>query len=195
MKICGVILSGGQSSRMGKTKSLLEIDGKSAIEHIADELKKYAHHLAVITNEPATYQFLELDLYKDRYENMGPLAGIESAIHHIEADVYVFAACDMPFVHQDVYRYLVQSLNQAEAVIPVYHDRMHPLSGVYTKNVLPKIQKLLDNDQRKIRALFDSITVNYVTDYSGIPEYILDKHFFNMNYPEQYEMAKRKTQA
>ncbi|TFJ93880.1 molybdenum cofactor guanylyltransferase [Lentibacillus salicampi] len=191
MRICGVILSGGQSSRMGATKSFLEIDGRPAIAHIADELKRLSDRVAVITNEPADYQFLELDLYPDRYRNKGPLAGIETAIYHMDADVYAFAACDMPFIHYGIYEHLIQSLNHHDAVIPMYDERVHPLSGIYTKNVLPYIQMLLDSDQRKIRTLFDHITVNYVTSYNGISKHTLDKHFFNMNDPEQYEMAKR----
>ncbi|SFA74688.1 molybdopterin-guanine dinucleotide biosynthesis protein A [Lentibacillus halodurans] len=193
MHICSVILSGGKSSRMGTTKSLLEMDGKPVITHIADELKKCSHHAAVIANDPETYRFLGLAVYPDRYQNKGPLAGIETALSHIDADVYLFVACDMPFIHRDVYQYLLQSLYDADAVIPVYHERMHPLSGIYTKNVLPHIRKLLDRNQRKIRTLFEHIHVNYVTEFPGIPDTIVDKHFFNMNDPEQYEEAKRLT--
>src|SRR5699024_1113003 len=191
MRICGVILSGGKSTRMGTTKSFLEIDDKPVITHVADELKKLSDYVSVITNEPEDYQFLELDLFRDRYKNKGPLSGMEAAIYHIDADIYLFAACDMPFIHRNVYQHLIQSLHNYEAVIPMYNERMHPLSGIYTKNVLPQIQTLLDNDQRKIRTLFDYITVNYVTDYNGMPKHTLDKHFFNMNYPERYELAKR----
>ncbi|MFD1360515.1 molybdenum cofactor guanylyltransferase [Lentibacillus salinarum] len=191
MQTCGVILSGGRSSRMGTNKSLLDIDGKTAIEQIANELKKCSHETAVITNEPAIYEFLGLNLYQDRYQDKGPLAGIESALHHVDADVYFFAACDMPFIHQGVYRHLWQAMNGADAVIPIHNDRMHPLSGIYTKNVLPHIQMLLEHDERKIRALFEHIDVHYVTDYDGIAKQMVDKHFFNMNYPAQFEEAKR----
>ncbi|GGJ85297.1 putative molybdenum cofactor guanylyltransferase [Lentibacillus kapialis] len=191
MRFCGVILSGGKSSRMGTTKSFLEIDDKPVITHITHELKKLSDCVTIITNEPAEYQFLEVDLFQDRFRNKGPLAGIEAAMYHTDADIYLFAACDMPFIHCDVYQHLIQSLQGHQAVIPLYNERMHPLSGIYTKHVLPQIQQLLENDQKKIRTLFDYITVNYVTNYNGIPKHILDKHFFNMNYPEQYELAKR----
>lgn len=190
MHISGVILAGGKSSRMGTTKSLLGIDGKPAIAYIADELKKFCDDTAVIANEPAAYQFLGLNVYRDRYEDKGPLAGIETAIYHIDADIYVLAACDMPFIDKNVFHDLIQSRGDAEAVIPVYNNRMHPLSGIYTKNVLPHIQNMLDNDERKIRTLFNAITVNYADDFNGISKETLDTHFFNMNYPEQYEMVK-----
>ncbi|SFD77120.1 molybdenum cofactor guanylyltransferase [Lentibacillus persicus] len=193
MHVSGVVLSGGKSTRMGKTKSLLDLNGRPVISHVTDEMEAFCDDTAVITNDPAAYQFLGFDLYQDRYKEKGPLAGIETAIQHIDADVYVMAACDTPFIHRAVYHHLIESLGYADAVIPIYNDRMHPLSGIYTKHVLSPIQNLLDENERKIRTLFNAISVNYMTNFSGISEDVLNKHFFNMNYPEQYEMAKRKT--
>ncbi|MFB4169168.1 molybdenum cofactor guanylyltransferase [Virgibacillus sp. JSM 102003] len=193
MNISGVVLSGGKSSRMGTNKSLLTLEGKPVIEHITNELQLVSHTVSVISNTPSSFDFLNLDLYKDRYLNLGPLAGLESAIYHIDADVYICAACDMPFIHKDVYDYLLHSLGDFDAVIPIYNEKMHPLSGIYTSNVLPEIQQLLANDQLKVRELFDHINVKYVRDFGGIPEYILTRHFFNMNYPNQYEEAKRES--
>ncbi len=193
MKISGVVLSGGKSSRMGTNKSLLTLDGKPVIEHITNELQLVSHTVSVISNTPSSFDFLDFDLYGDRYLNSGPLAGLESAFYHIDADVYICAACDMPFVHKNVYNYLLHSLGEFDAVIPIYKEKMHPLSGIYTSNVLPEIQQLLANSQLKVRELFDQITVKYVRDFGGIPEYILTRHFFNMNYPDQYEEAKRES--
>lgn len=193
MKISGVVLSGGKSSRMGTNKSLLTLDGKPIIKHITNELQLVSHTASVITNTPSSFDFLNLDLYEDRYPNSGPLAGLESAIYHIDADVYICAACDMPFVHKDVYDYLLHSLGEFDAVIPIYQDKMHPLSGIYTRNVLPGIQQQLANNQLKVRELFDQINVKYVQDFGHIPEHILTRHFFNMNYPDQYEEAKRES--
>ncbi|MBP1950764.1 molybdenum cofactor guanylyltransferase [Virgibacillus litoralis] len=191
MNISGVVLSGGKSSRMGTNKSLLTLEGKPVIEHITNELQLVSHTVSVISNNPSSFDFLNLDLYGDRYLNSGPLAGLESAMYNIGADVYIFAACDMPFVHKDVFNYLLQSLGEYDAVIPIYKEKMHPLSGIYTCNVLPNIQQLLANNQLKVRELFDHINVKYVRDFGHISEHILTRHFFNMNYPDQYKEAKR----
>ncbi|WP_099158306.1 molybdenum cofactor guanylyltransferase [Virgibacillus ndiopensis] len=190
MNSCGVILSGGKSSRMGKTKSLLPLHNKSVIEHIALELSKFVDDLVVATNEPAKYTFLGLPMFTDRYTNKGPLAGIETGIYHTNADFYFFAACDMPFINQQVYNFLVDQLKDFDAVIPVYENTMHPLTGIYKRSVLPNIQQQLDRDDRKVKKLFDYINVNYVSHYDTISDEILQRHFFNMNYPAQYEQAK-----
>lgn len=190
MNTCGVVLSGGMSSRMGMNKSLLTLSGKPVIEHIVNALRNCTHSVSVITNDPLSYKFLDTNLYADRYPGKGPLAGIEAAIYHGDADIYLCAACDTPFISRKVYNYLLGALHDFDAVIPIYNDKIHPLSGIYTKKVLPKIQQQLDNDERKVRRLFEHINVNYIRTYGGISEDILAGHFFNMNYPDQYEKAK-----
>ncbi|MEN1969407.1 molybdenum cofactor guanylyltransferase [Lentibacillus sp. N15] len=191
MKTCGVILAGGKSSRMGKTKSLLPLRNKPVITHIIEEMGKITDTIVIVTNDPPAHAFLQLPIVQDRYLEMGPLAGIETALFHQDADLYILAACDMPFIDQQVYRHLIKQSTDSEAVIPVYHKRNNPLSGIYKKTVLPVIQQQLDKDIRKVDRIFDPLRVTYVNDYGTIPEASVQKHFFNMNFPEQYEWAKK----
>lgn len=189
MSICGVILSGGQSSRMGTNKALLDINHVPVIERIANELKKCTDEVVIISNEPEKYDFLNLKIYEDRYKHQGPLAGIESALYHVNADVFMIAACDMPFVTSHIYQLLLSQIDLYDAVVPVYDDQTHPLAGIYRRTVLPKIQEQLDQDIRKVKRFFKHINVHYV-DHFESSEVITKKHFFNMNHPEQYEEAK-----
>lgn len=190
MRACGVILSGGRSSRMGTNKSLLKLGESTVIEQIIDEVQSCTDEICIISNQPQDYRFLNKTIYTDRYKDKGPLAGIESALYHSNADVFVFAACDMPFINREVYKYLLNSLKGYDAVVPAYDDQLHPLSGIYTKNILPKIQGQLDKDQLKVKGFFDQIKVNYIKDFDDISDSVLEKHFFNMNTPPHYEHAK-----
>src|SRR5699024_9685643 len=131
-----------------------------------------------------------LPIYRDRYVGKGPLAGLETALFHVEADVFVVAACDMPFIHTSIYHCLLQQRADYDAVIPVYNGQIHPLAGIYKKEVLPVIKKMLDADERKVKSLSDHVHVKYVATFPGIPEEVLYKHFFNMNTPAQYEKQK-----
>ncbi|GGB61957.1 putative molybdenum cofactor guanylyltransferase [Lentibacillus populi] len=190
MNSCGVILSGGKSSRMGENKSLLPLNDKPVIEHIANELTLISDKVIVVTNEPSVYTFLDLPLVADRYFDKGPLAGLETALYHHQADVYFVTACDMPFINRRVYSYLQEHLNDYDAVIPIYENQLQPLAGIYRRSVLPVIQRHLDNDNRKVLSIVDDIRVNYIHEFGTIPAYVRTKHFFNMNNPAQYEQAK-----
>lgn len=116
MKTCGVVLSGGKSSRMGTNKSLLMINNKKVIEHIVDELEKFTDKVVLITNEPKLYSFLQLETYSDRYIDKGPLAGLEAALHYVEADIFLITACDMPFIDEQVYTYLLKQLDNYDEI-------------------------------------------------------------------------------
>ena len=55
--ITGIILSGGQSSRMGENKSLLLYEGKPIIAHVVEAIRPFIKEIMVITNEPEIYGF------------------------------------------------------------------------------------------------------------------------------------------
>jgi len=175
---------------MGTNKSLLPINNKPSISHIADTLKTCTNEVIVIANESQDYTFLNLPIYPDRYEEKGPLAGFESALYNVNASVYVMAACDMPFVTCEVYDYLMSELKDNDIVIPIYRGREHPLSGIYKRTVLPYIQTNIAKENIRMNSFYDAVRVKFIDSFPGIDDEVLRKHFFNMNNPEQYETAK-----
>lgn len=191
MNICGVVLSGGKSSRMGTNKSLLAIDNKPVIAHILEEIHKCSDEVVIIANQPSMYKFLGVKQFSDRYINKGPLAGLETALYHVDANIFIFTACDMPFINKTVYHYLLQQLAHYDAVVPIYNNQMHPLSGIYKKNALPHIQAQIEKGDLKVKSFFEYVNTIYVRDFGNLSDELLQKHFFNMNDPVQYEKAKR----
>lgn len=191
IKLSGIVLAGGKSTRMGTNKSLLKIDGEPVIKIIVEELQTCTDEVVLITNEkPDVYDFLNVRQFSDRYKDKGPLAGIESALYNVKADVFIFVASDMPFIDRRVCSCLLEQLHGYDAVIPMYNGYKHPLSGIYKKNVYPYVKDKLDEDDLSIRGIFSHINVNYVNNFHGIPSNIVKKHFFNMNNPSQYKEAK-----
>lgn len=189
-KVAGVILSGGKSLRMGTNKALLKIQGKPVIERILAELGGITDEVMIVANHPNIYQYLDISQVADRYLEKGPLAGLETALYHGDGEIFMFAACDMPFINGDVYQYLFQQLNQYDAVVPIYDNHMHPLAGIYKKSILPAIQAQIEKNNLRVKSFFGNIHVNYVSDFAGIDDALLQRHFFNMNHPAQYEEAK-----
>lgn len=191
MDICAVVLCGGKSTRMGTNKSLLKINEEKVIDQISKELTKITDNVILIANEPEPYEYLNLPIYQDRYENSGPLAGIESAMYHVEADTFLFAACDMPFINKDVYNVLLPLMRAVDAVVPKYNGRVHPLAALYKRDCLPIIQAKLNEKDFRVRSFYEEIHVTYVTSYPKLEHSVVEKHFFNMNNPSQYEKAKK----
>jgi len=187
--VTGVILAGGLSSRMGQDKSLLPFNDKPAIEHICEALAKASDDLIIISNHPEKYAFLDFPVYRDLFYGKGPLSGLHAAMHYHQSDAYMLAACDMPFIQPEIYKFLIEQLGEDEIIVPVYENLKQPLAAVYSRNTLPSIESLLQQDRLKMAFLFDLMKVKYQAIFPFTND-ILEKHFFNMNHPEEYSKAK-----
>lgn len=183
------VLAGGKSSRMGENKALLPLDGKLVIERIADEMNQLDGSLLVISNQYDPLAFLGLPVYSDRFVDKGPLAGIESALYHSPTGYVSITACDTPFISANVYRYLQSQANGKQAVIPFYDGRMHPLSGIYHTDISQHLRHCIENGELKLRKVLEKLDYQLVTSYSNIDSAELERHFFNMNHPEEYKQA------
>lgn len=190
MSSCGVILAGGKSSRMGTNKALLTLNDQTVIEHVVLEMQAVSDRIVIVTNEPKEYQFLNIPMIADRYKQKGPLAGIEAAMYHEQASEFIVAACDMPFIHRDIYRTLYHHLDGYDAVVPIVNNRLQPLSGIYRNKAWSVIREQLDKDQLKLESFINQLTVNYVDTFDKMDDEQVRKHFFNMNDPLQYQQAQ-----
>lgn len=197
MKAAAIILAGGKSSRMGTNKALLKINEKTNIERTRDALKLLFDDIILVTNEPETYEFLGMKMTSDHYPGMGPLAGVHAGLTASDYDVNLIVACDMPFVSVELAEALVESCSHYDAVIPVINGKQHPLFAVYHKKIAGEAAKSIEEARLRMKHLFDRINVLYMTesDLQTYSQMDLERVFFNMNNPNEYEDAKKWAEA
>lgn len=193
MKAAAIILSGGKSSRMGTNKALLIINEKTNIERIADNLKVLFDDIILVTNEPQQYQFLGLKMVSDQYPGMGPLAGVHAGLNASDFEVNFVVACDMPFVSVELANALVNNCSHYDAVVPVINGKQHPLFSVFKKETANKIELSITNGRLRMKHLLNDLNVLYVTEteLQAYSQLDLERVFFNMNHPNEYEEAKK----
>lgn len=191
MKAAAILLSGGKSSRMGTNKALLKINGKTNIERIRDELIKLFDEVILVTNEPEEYRFLNLKTVTDEYPGKGPLAGIHAGLKASSFDANLVVACDMPFVSAELAESMVKNLGHHDAVVPVIGGRRHPLFAVYQKSIMEAAEASIGKDRLRLQHLFENLDVHFLTeqDLETYSNGSLERIFFNMNKPEEYEQA------
>lgn len=135
-RLLGLILAGGRSRRLGRDKALLRRDGKSQLQNLADVIAPLTDAVYVSTradqrDEPERSRFAQI---VDRYTDIGPLAGILSAMdEHPDAD-WLVVACDLPNVDDEALRYLVDNATtrQPFAAYRSSHDGLpEPLCAIY----------------------------------------------------------------
>ncbi len=179
-KAAAIVLAGGGSTRMGRDKSLLPVQGRPLVQHVVEGLRPLAAEILLSANEPEKYAFLGLPVVPDERPGLGPLMGIVSALRRSAHELNLVVACDMPAIDTDFARMLLESAQGYDCVVPLNAGgRPEPLLAVYRKSVLPAAQALLDSGQRKIALLFDTCRVRYVPLPPGVQAR-------NINTPEEY---------
>jgi molybdopterin-guanine dinucleotide biosynthesis protein A len=201
--ITGIILSGGRSSRMGENKSLMKVGSKTVIEYVTDLMKNLFSKVILITNDPDDYSFLGLNMYKDIYFRMGPLAGIHSGLTHSTSNKNFFLSCDMPFMTADMIKYLAEYKTSKPITIAKADGFIQQLCGLYDKSCLSEAEKILSEesiederiDEQKKRGCKVLTLVNTmdskIIEAELLPFYKKDT-FFNMNKRSDYEMVINK---
>jgi molybdopterin-guanine dinucleotide biosynthesis protein A len=151
--IYGLVLSGGRSRRMGQDKALLERDGRSQLAHIVAMLERHVDRVFVSTrpDQKDEAERRRYDQVVDRYEDLGPLAGILSAMdEHPEAD-WLVVACDLPnIVDETIERLLAErSTSQPFTAYISSHDGLpEPLCAIWRAGSDRIIRGLMEDGVR-----------------------------------------------
>lgn len=152
----GVILCGGQSTRMGTDKGMLKISSNTWAQSAVDKLAtlKIPIVLSVRTAQYAEYSSLfnahQLITDNTQLNIRGPLGGVLSVHQHSPAeDLFVFA-CDMPLMEPVILEqlYTLHKDNAAaDAFVFTNNEEPEPLCAIYTARGLAHISHLHNTNQ------------------------------------------------
>jgi signal transduction histidine kinase/molybdopterin-guanine dinucleotide biosynthesis protein A len=187
-RVCAAILAGGKSSRMGTNKALLQLNGKSVIEHVAAAVRKVADEVMLITNTPEKYGFLSLPMFRDEIQGIGPLGGIYTALQKCTTTHCLIVACDLPFLSEPLLRFLSENAGDAEIFAIDSGNGVEPLCAVYSKSCLPEIERQMAQKQYKVADLLAKVRariVRFDASYSFYSPHL----FYNVNTPEEWRQA------
>lgn len=101
--IAGIVLAGGQSSRMGKNKALLEFKGRPLVRHMMGILSDAGLTDIFISGSVQGYSCIE-----DKIPFAGPMHGIKNILQEKpDYKGYLFVPVDMPLLTPDLLHYLI----------------------------------------------------------------------------------------
>ena len=174
----------------GRPKALLKLVGRRIIERVVDAVKPAVDDLLIVTNTPELYTFLGLPMVPDIYLDHGSLGGIYSGLLAAPGDAAFTVACDMPFLHADVARLVVERAGSGDVVIPRVGAQLETLHAAYRKSCLGAIEARLVAGRLKIVGFFDEVRVVEIAE-SEVARYrdpaIV---FMNVNTPEELARAR-----
>jgi len=189
-----IILAGGKSSRLGRSKALQVIEGKSLIQWVVDRLTILSTEIIIVTAHGEAIpcsSAVRIKTVADIYLGKGPLVGIYSGLIASSSSRAIVVGCDTPFLSVSLLEYMIQICSTFDVVIPRIKNKLEPLCAVYSKNCSGPIQGLLEQDELRIRKLFSMVKVKYVEE-DEINRFD-PKHlsFFNINSQADLERARK----
>ena len=191
LTVSGIVLAGGQSSRLGTDKSFVNMNGQPLIEQIVAKLARLSDDVIIVTNSPEKYDHLEARLVGDIYPGKGALGGIYSGLRAVANAQSLVVACDMPFLDLNLLRYMILLARGHDVVIPRIGGFPEPLHAIYSKICLEPIDRLLTRKELKIIDFFSEVRVRYVEE--GEVDIFDPQHlsFFNVNTLSDLEEMKK----
>jgi molybdopterin-guanine dinucleotide biosynthesis protein A len=183
----GVILCGGQSSRMGRDKALLKQNNNlwafnASNLFVGLELKVV---LSINHSQKEKYEniFLEEDLIVDdkQFSVHGPLLGVLSVHEKYNAEDLFVLACDMPLMQKEIIKELIAAYENKpgfDAYVFAEEKEPEPLCAVYTTKALNHIKTLYNKNKLKkhsmkfmleqLNVCIISITKNKKSNFTNI---------------------------
>ncbi len=190
MKVTGIILAGGKSSRMGADKGLQELCGKPLIYYAIQSLSELCSTIIISTSSDA-YQSFGYKTVADEIPGIGPMGGIYSALKQSKTEKNLVLSCDLPFASVELITFILKNSEGCQVAVPWQGNQHYePLCGFYHLSILDQMQDFIQNGNYKLPDLFEEISINRLVINSGLDCY-KDNLFLNVNSKHDLATAEK----
>ena len=184
-----LVIAGGRSSRMGQDKRFLEMAGCSMLERLLKKTavipfrERYLCGADVSEKLSALCSAYGFAFVADSRSAAGPLEGIRSGLARLQADYALAVSCDMPLFAYEHLQPLLAAVDGKLAIIPVVRGRRQPLAGLYHRQILPVVERALEQGENKIGLVIEQVSHKFVE----LPDC---DDFFNVNTPADFRLVQ-----
>lgn len=178
-QLCGLVLTGGFSRRMGRDKSLIDYNGKPQREYLFDLLSQFCR--VVFTSCRADQPVpVNLNPLADRFHVPGPLNGILSAFSRKADTAWLIVAVDMPYVTSVVLNYLITNRDETKMATCFVNPELRqpePLLTLWEPLAFPSLLKFADRGNLSPKEFLKTHPVKMIHPPDA-------KALLNFNYPD-----------
>ncbi|TDT34466.1 molybdenum cofactor guanylyltransferase [Naumannella halotolerans] len=157
-----LVLTGGESSRMGRHKPAIEVDGTSLVERVL--LAAFAYRPVVVGRPDGV---VSAPVIPDTEPGAGPVAGIATGLEHLGAELddtdrLLVLAADLPLLTAHHLRRLVDA--EADCVVTSSNGRLQWLCACWQVGLLRRQLAATPPAGRSVRSLAAGVAPLIVTD-------------------------------
>ena len=191
--ILGVVLAGGKSQRFGEDKCQVKLGDRLLIDYILSEITDEFEEVLLVANNSINFKKSKnITLISDFKKNLGPLGGVLTAMKWVKENnknyqwISTFPA-DTPFFKTHILKKFLQAINFNENKLFFIksNNTRHNIFGLWSIDLLDKLEEDLDKGERKVEIWANSIGVK------SIDMHFENKDpFFNINTKEELAKAE-----
>ncbi|WP_435087691.1 molybdenum cofactor guanylyltransferase [Candidatus Pelagibacter bacterium nBUS_29] len=191
--ILGVVLAGGKSQRFGEDKCQVKLGDRLLIDYILSEITDEFEEILLVANNSINFKKSKnITLINDFKKNLGPLGGVLTAMKWVKENnknyqwISTFPA-DTPFFKTHILKKFLQAINFDENKLFFIksNNTRHNIFGLWSIDLLDKLEEDLDKGERKVEIWANSIGVK------SIDMHFENKDpFFNINTKEELAKAE-----
>lgn len=182
----GLVLAGGQSTRMGFDKGLMNYHGLQQREYLLEMLKPFAVE-TFISCRPGQMDMEGLPVIEDTFQDLGPFGGILSAFAIDPDAAWLVVACDFPLLNHAAIEQLVDERNPS-SIATSFLDEHTLMPEPWITILEPKILPILEQYHARGKSSLRAILVDYNSTVirASNPDILL-----NANTPEEADRLKQ----
>jgi molybdopterin-guanine dinucleotide biosynthesis protein A len=183
--ISGVILAGGDGTRIGGDKAMRLLGGRPLVQWAVEGLERVVDDIVISLapgqRPPPVRARVPAVACVDLLPARGPLTGIYTGLDASRADHVVVVPCDAPFVEPGLLELLMARRGGWDAVVPQVGRLSHATIGVYARSCLPALVDTLNGADLSLRSFLLRVQTCIVAE-QDVREADPDlRSFFNVN--------------
>jgi len=194
--LAAIVLAGGQSTRMGQDKALIDIEGIPLLRRVCNVALQCTPIVYVITFRPEHYRaivpstchLLQEQALQGKTTPHGPLVGFAQALEIVQTDWVLLLACDLPRLSGETLQAWIKELEQAGnaiALLPKASKGWEPLCGFYRTSCLASLRAAIERGDRSFQRWLFQESVKELSIEN-------DHMLFNCNTPKDLERVRSK---
>lgn len=181
----GLVLAGGESSRMQTDKALLLLDGEPLYKRALNALHPFVLSSFVSLRKQSSFSSqIRADVLFDDISNIGPASALLRAYRHDPHATWIVVACDFPFVNEASVMHLIARRNHKAAVTCYSHPDAtpEPLFAIWSPRALALLEENVARGIFGPSQTLKSLQVERVTP-------MIASHLLNTNTPAEWKEA------
>lgn len=178
------MLAGGKSTRMGRDKAGVELDGQPLWQRqLATLTALHPRELFISGRPDGPYADSGTEVIHDLHSGCGPLSGLETACWHMKTALLCVLAVDLPWMTSAFLDRLVKiAMQDGRGVVPQNGEYFEPLAAVYPHAMLRLVgEHMCQADHSMQRLIQRAVDLDLIVTYTITAE---ERRLFrNVNTP------------